>query len=70
MRPWLLPILAGALIALAAAADPPLNELPDVSAAAPGRPATPPRVAPAEPEKRVPLESSAGFEPRAAHGEY
>jgi hypothetical protein len=65
MRPLLLPILAG-LLTTAACAGPSARELPDVSAAAPARS----RPAIAEPEKWVSLESSAGFEPRAAQGEY
>ncbi len=70
MRPLFPLILASLLIASASAADPPVTELPDVSAAAPARPEAPPPTATPEPEKRIPLESSAGFEPRAAHGEY
>jgi hypothetical protein len=69
MRPLLLLILAGLSIATPAVADAPKNSLPDVSAAA-SAPAEPQPAEATEPEVRVPRESSAGFEPRAAHGEY
>ena len=71
MRLMLPSILAAALIASLALAAPPADEpLPAVSSAAPERPEATPPAEPAAPEQRVPLVSSAGFEPRAAHGEY
>jgi hypothetical protein len=71
MRLVLPSILAAGLIASLALAAPPAGDrLPDVSSAAPGRPEATSPAEPAALEQRVPLVSSAGFEPRAAHGEY